>query len=142
MTASSKKKHVTSQSPAKSEQDEDVDLHSPTQSLSPDSEPEFMLAEVTREADKSSDEPAIPLNLLHRLLHHHFKDKDKTRITNDAKEVFGKYIEVFAREAIARSAHESEEKDDDDDGMDTGGGDGFLEVAHLEKMGVQLVLDF
>ena len=82
--------------------------------------------------------------LLHRLLHHHFRDKDKTRITTDAKEVLGKYVEVFVREAIARSAFESQGKGADDDGgrATVGCDDGFLEVEDLEKMGVQLVLDF
>ena len=86
---------------------------------------------------------------MHRLIHHHFKDKDKTRITTDAKEVLGKYVEVFVREAIARCAFERQDQGlDDGDGGGGGGGrrgekdDGWLEVEDLEKMAPQLVLDF
>jgi hypothetical protein len=76
------------------------------------------------------------------MLHHNFRDKDRMRITTDAKEVLGKYVEVFVREAIARSAYESQGNglDDADEGMRRA--DGFLEVEDLEKTGVQLVLDF
>jgi hypothetical protein len=112
---------------------------SPFRSPSPISEPDFILAEVKYDDNKASDEPVVPLSLLHRVLYYNFRDKDKTRITTDAKEVLGKYVEVFVREAIARSVFESQGKVAGD-GM--GRDDGFLEVEDLEKTGVQLVLDF
>ena len=109
-----------------------------TPSPSLDAEPDFVLAEVTHTATPTgASEPAIAPSLLQRILHHHFKDKDGTRITTDAKEAVGKYVETFVREAIMRSAHESQAAADDG-----GRDDGFLEVADLEKMAVQLVLDF
>ena len=140
-----KKSRLVSATP--SESDEAVGGASPSLSRSPSpiSEPDFILAEVTHnddDDDKASDEPAVPLSLLHRILHHNFRDKDKTRITTDAKEVLGKYVEVFVREAIARSAYESQGNGPDDAGDGMRRGDGFLEVEDLEKTGVQLVLDF
>jgi hypothetical protein len=124
-----------------------AEAESPSRSRfsSPFSEPEFILAEVTHDDDddgKTSDEPVLPLPLLHRILHHNFRYKDKTRLTTDAKEVLGKYVEIFVREAIARSAHESQGKGADDGGDAMRRDDGFLEVEDLEKTGIQLVLDF
>jgi len=46
------------------------------------------------------------------------------------------------REAIARSAYESQGNGPDDAGGGMRRDDGFLEVEDLEKTGVQLVLDF
>jgi hypothetical protein len=62
--------------------------------------------------DKSK---AIPAELLTRLLHEFFT-KDGTRITKDANAAVAKYVDVFVREAIARSVAERE-------------GGGFLEVS-------------
>lgn len=53
-------------------------------------------------------EPAIPRKLLARLLHEHF-EHDDTRITKEAMTVFAKYVELFAREAIARAISERRE---------------------------------
>lgn len=66
--------------------------------------------------------PAIPSQLIARLLHEHFTQTD-TRVTKDARDVLCKYVEVFAQEAIARACF----------GKDEGGGGGmegdFLEVS-------------
>jgi hypothetical protein len=51
------------------------------------------------------ERPAIPPELLTKLLHHHF-DREATRIGKDANKVVGKYMETFVREAIARAALE------------------------------------
>ncbi|KAK7208853.1 hypothetical protein V2G26_016031 [Clonostachys chloroleuca] len=80
--------------------------------------------------DKEEDEPAaektIPKELLTRLLHEFFT-KDATRISRDANAAVGKYVDVFVREAIARTAVEKQS--------------GFLEVEDLEKATPQLLLD-
>ena len=145
-STSYKQKNSRLASATPSESDEAVGgaSRSLSRSPSPISEPDFILAEVTHDGDddKASDEPAVPLSLLHRMLHHNFRDKDKTRITTDAKEVLGKYVEVFVREAIARSAYESQGNGPDGAGDGMRRDDGFLEVEDLEKTGVQLVLDF
>ena len=98
-----------------------------------------MLAEIETHPgpNNSSAEPIVSLDLIHRLLNYHFHDKEKTKITTDAREVVGKYIETFVREAIARSAFEREEADKEEKGDK-----GFLEVDDLEKMAPQLVMDF
>ena len=137
-----KMSRLTSPNPSASDSAAEAASQSLSRSPSPISEPDFILAEVTHDDDNASDEPVVPLSLLHRILHHNFRDKDKTRITTDAKEVLGKYVEVFVREAIARSAYESQGKGADDDDGNVGRDDGFLEVEDLEKTGVQLVLDF
>lgn len=145
LSTSSKKTKSRLTSPTPSVSDsaaEEEASQSPSRSPSPISEPDFILAEVTHDNGQTSDEPVVPLSLLHRILHHNFRDKDKTRITTDAKEVLGKYVEVFVREAIARSVYESQGKGTDDAGEGMGRDDGFLEVEDLEKTGVQLVLDF
>lgn len=65
---------------------------------------------------------SIPAELLTLLLHEFFA-KDGTRITKDANAAVAKYMDVFIREAIARSAAERERG-------------GFLEVStELEVVG-------
>lgn len=72
--------------------------------------------------DKEEDEPAaektIPKELLTRLLHEFFT-KDATRISRDANAAVGKYVDVFVREAIARTAVEKQS--------------GFLEASHCSR---------
>ena len=67
--------------------------------------------EEPREAEK-----AVPRELLTRILHEFFA-KDATRMSRDANAAVGKYVDVFVREAIARTAVEKK--------------GGFLEVSCL-----------
>lgn len=98
-------------------------------------------------------EPAIPAQLLGRLVHEHFQHAD-TRITAEAMGVFAKYVEVFAMEALGRANEEREEAARAGEDVDTS----FLEVRRyspgriekadrrqvedLEKLAPQLLLDF
>ncbi|KAI0186567.1 CENP-S associating centromere protein X-domain-containing protein [Xylaria flabelliformis] len=92
--------------------------------------------DVDREADTTAerieddeDEDAkrtIPPELLTRILHEFF-EKDGTRISKDANKAVAKYMDIFVREAIARTAVEK--------------GSGFLEVEDLEKVAPQLLMD-
>ncbi|KAK5128977.1 hypothetical protein LTR85_000310 [Meristemomyces frigidus] len=88
---------------------------------------------------QSSDIPQIPQNLIIRLLHEHFADKN-TKIDKHAIQVLQKYIEVFVREAIARTAllkKEAAEK------FDVSAEDaGWLELEDLEKVAPGMMLDF
>lgn len=72
--------------------------------------------ETVEIGDEEEDQPekSIPKDLLTRLLHEFFS-KDSTRISRDANAAVGKYIDVFVREAIARTAVEKQ--------------GGFLEVS-------------
>ncbi|KFH43421.1 Centromere protein X-like protein [Hapsidospora chrysogenum ATCC 11550] len=84
---------------------------------------------VEEEEEEEGDEQpekTIPRDLLTRLLHEFFA-KDATRISKDANTAVGKYVDVFVREAIARTAVEKR--------------GGFLEVDDLEKVTPQLLLD-
>jgi len=84
--------------------------------------------EEDEEEEEEQDKPqTIPPALLTRLLHEFFS-RDGTRITRDANEAVARYMDVFVREAIARSCAER-------------GGSGFLEVEDLEKVAPQLLLD-
>ncbi|OAA63035.1 CENP-S complex, centromere protein X [Cordyceps fumosorosea ARSEF 2679] len=74
----------------------------------------------------SAADKSIPKDLLTRILHDLF-EKDATRVSRDANAAVGKYVDVFVREAIARSAVEKRS--------------GFLEVEDLEKIAPQLLLD-
>lgn len=76
--------------------------------------------------EEEPPEKTIPGDLLTRLLHEFF-EKDATRISRDANAAVGKYVDVFVREAIARTAVEKR--------------GGFLEVEDLEKATPQLMLD-
>ncbi|KAK0705569.1 CENP-S associating centromere protein X-domain-containing protein [Lasiosphaeris hirsuta] len=84
--------------------------------------------EEEEEVVHSDEEPAktIQPELLKALLHEFFENEN-TRITKDANQAVAQYMDVFVREAIARSAVER-------DGP-------FLEVEDLEKISPQLLLD-
>ncbi|TKA26653.1 hypothetical protein B0A50_04761 [Salinomyces thailandicus] len=88
---------------------------------------------------QSSETPGIPQNLLIRLLHEQFKDK-KTQIDKNAIQVLQKYMEVFVREAIARTALAKQERAEKgemlvDDAK-------WLDLEDLESVAPGLVLDF
>lgn len=104
-------------------------LSQPGHSASP--EPDMILAEV--EVGQPSQSP-IPEALVQKMISHHFTTTGNTKMSRDARDLVTKYIEVFVREAIMRSAFERQEKD--------GKGGGFLEVEDLERAAVQLCLDF
>ncbi|KAI0541336.1 CENP-S associating centromere protein X-domain-containing protein [Xylaria digitata] len=84
-------------------------------------------AEGTEGDDEDSEmKMTIPPDLLTRILHEFF-EKNGTRISKDANKAVAKYMDIFVREAIARTAVEK--------------GSGFLEVEDLEKVAPQLLMD-
>jgi len=111
-------------------------------------EPDMILAEITTTSPtpnhQSQSQSPIPEALVHKLLTHHFEHPQKTKLSSDARAVVARYLEVFVREAVMRSAFEREGReggDGDGDGG-VGGVGGFLEVRDLERCAVQLCLDF
>lgn len=65
------------------------------------------------------------------MFHHHFSS-EKVRMSEEARSVAGKYVEVFVREAIARAAFERQEgvKLKEREGRRTVVGEGdFLEAS-------------
>ncbi|KAI1269885.1 CENP-S associating centromere protein X-domain-containing protein [Xylariaceae sp. FL1019] len=86
--------------------------------------------EIDDEDDDELDvQKTIPPELLTRILHEFF-EKSNTRISKDANKAVAKYMDIFVREAIARSCVEKPE----DRGV-------FLEVTDLEKVAPQLLMD-
>jgi centromere protein X len=74
------------------------------------------------EDDEDGDEEerkTIPPELVTRLLHEFFENKG-TRLSREANAAVARYMDVFAREAIARAAAER-------DG-------GFLEVSSIDEV--------
>jgi hypothetical protein len=122
-------------------------------SLSPDTEPESGDDPFASDAQPYADpieidsdsqaeqederREAIPPELLMRLLHENFKEKG-TRLSKDASNAVGRYMETFVREALARAAFARVEIEE----REAGAGGGFLEVEDLEKLAPQLLLDF
>ncbi|KAI6245279.1 hypothetical protein HI914_06792 [Erysiphe necator] len=109
--------------------------------------------EITSTSIKAQGQSVfIPRDLLSVLLHEMFKSTDDTqeqdregngrkikiakkgqiRMTKQAVDAVGKYLDTFVKEAIARAACESLER----------GGIGVLEVEDLERLAPQLILDF
>ncbi|KAH8163174.1 hypothetical protein CIB48_g5069 [Xylaria polymorpha] len=82
--------------------------------------------EVDDDDEDAEAKKTIPPELLTRILHEFF-EKDGTRISKDANKSVAKYMDIFVREAIARTAVEK--------------GSGFLEVEDLEKVAPQLLMD-
>lgn len=83
-------------------------------------------ATTTRTQVGEDESKKIPAELLVRLLHSFF-EKDGTRISRDANAAVAKYMDIFVKEAIARTDHETSGT--------------FLEVSDLEKIAPQLLLD-
>ena len=128
---------------ADSEEDNDDD--EPTEQEADDAlDADMMLAEITHDLPEDSAlEPSIPIPLLHRIMHHSFKNPEETKLSTDARACVGRYIGTFIREGIARCAFEVGEKATEgrsDSAL--GHDDGWLEVEDLERVGGQLVLDF
>ncbi|KAH8906808.1 hypothetical protein BR93DRAFT_968376 [Coniochaeta sp. PMI_546] len=100
----------------------------PTRSISEDArDPQSEQVEDDEDEEDEEQQKTIPPALLTRLLHEFFT-KEGTRVTKDANAAVARYMDVFVREAIARSVAERE-------------GGGFLEVEDLEKVAPQLLLD-
>lgn len=57
------------------------------------------------EEERAEPEKSIPNALLTRILHEFFA-KEATRMSRDANAAVGKYVDIFVREAIARTAVE------------------------------------
>ncbi|KAI1494438.1 CENP-S associating centromere protein X-domain-containing protein [Biscogniauxia mediterranea] len=131
---SSSRNKSTSQAPrntgsSKSHNDEDPfadDEPPPRKRQSQDMEIDEDGGEEEEDEDESETQKTIPPELLTRILHEFF-EKDSTRISKDANAAVAKYMDIFVREAIARTAVEKES--------------GFLEVEDLEKVAPQLLLD-
>ncbi|KAI0154276.1 CENP-S associating centromere protein X-domain-containing protein [Xylariaceae sp. FL1272] len=85
--------------------------------------------EIDDDDDEFDVQKTIPPELLTRILHEFF-EKSNTRISKDANKAVAKYMDIFVREAIARSCVEKPE----DRGV-------FLEVTDLEKVAPQLLMD-
>lgn len=60
---------------------------------------------INIEEEQAEPEKSIPKALLTRLLHEYFA-KEATRLSRDANTAVGKYVDIFVREAIARTAVE------------------------------------
>lgn len=118
------------------EQDDDLDIPSDFDELMEDVLDANSKPQPQPAALLPPSEPPIPAPLLARLLHEHFDDKD-TQIQKGAMDLFGSYMNIFVREAIARA------KSERDNSTKTGvRSEGFLQVEDLEKLAPQLVLDF
>ncbi|CAK7271368.1 hypothetical protein SEPCBS57363_004583 [Sporothrix epigloea] len=82
------------------------------------------------DGSQSQSSKSLPPALLARLLHHFFQNPNgtTTRLTQDAHVSINKYMEIFIREAVARSVAERR----------TGA---FLDVDVLQKVAGQLIMD-
>ncbi|TFK05837.1 prothymosin alpha [Platysternon megacephalum] len=67
---------------------------------------------------------------VNKILHLHFKD-DKTRVSSDALLLMAEMLNVFVREAAARSARQAQAEELD-----------RVDIEHVEKVLPQLLLDF
>lgn len=88
---------------------------------------------------QSDPTPSIPQQLLLRLLHEAFTDKN-TKIDKHAIQVLQKYMEIFVREAIARAKHAKLEAAGEGDDSELGGT--WLDLEDLEKIAPGLLCDF
>jgi len=131
--------------------DEDDEQSDPIDEFSEIEEEDSTLASAPRKARSTTSTakqkkstlddgpPPIPTKLLTRLLYEGFEDKDM-KVGKEAMALFGKYVETFVREGLARAIAERQEEGD---GLGGGGvSDGFVQVDDLEKVAAQLLLDF
>ena len=130
--------------------DEDEEHSDPLDEFSEIEEEDSALASAPRNARSTASAakqksalddgpPPIPAKLLTRLLYEGFEDKNM-KIGKEAMAMFGKYVDTFAREGLARAIAERQEQGG---GLGGGGvGDGFVQVEDLERVAAQLLLDF
>jgi hypothetical protein len=148
--------HNSDSQPSSPERDEDEDLDddgddnsnrsaSPAAtdtndvSLNADLDDAFMLlVEVIPSKKDDSEQPSIPLPLIHRIAAEGFSEPETTKMSTDARRVLGKYIDTFVREAVARCAYEAEGRDGDGEV----GRKGWVDVDDLERVAGVLCLDF
>ncbi|KAL6252641.1 hypothetical protein RBB50_000360 [Rhinocladiella similis] len=107
-------------------------------------EPDFILAEVAHDdpaPDVFGPEPAITLPLIHRIMQSHFNQPERTKISEDARILVGKYIEIFVKEGIRRCVDDKKDRE-----KSSGGGtsmdSGWMELEDLERVATQLCMDF
>ena len=112
-----------------------------------------MLAEIIQHADPrgkstskasnpSDSEFPVPLPLIHHIMQSQFAKPDKTSLSKDALGLLGKYVEAFVREGIHRCALDRAEREKAGGGTGDASDSGWLEVEDLERVAVQLCLDF
>lgn len=77
----------------------------PFESADDDNTPRRRPSGTSTSGGDATAEKSIPKDLLTRILHDLF-EKDATRVSRDANAAVGKYVDVFVREAIARTAVE------------------------------------
>jgi hypothetical protein len=92
-----------------------------------------MLVEITSSGD---DAPKIPLGLMHRIAAESWVAPETTKLGREAREVWGVYVDTFVREAVARCALAVKEGEGAEVDKE------WIDVADLERVGAQLVLDF
>ncbi|KPI42767.1 uncharacterized protein AB675_2006 [Cyphellophora attinorum] len=98
----------------------------------------MLLVEVIPSKKDESEQPSIPLPLIHRIAAEGFSEPETTKMSRDARRVLGKYIDTFVREAVARCAYEAEGRGDDGEV----GRKGWVDVDELERVAGVLCLDF
>lgn len=147
-----------SSDPGEEEQEEDETrlsnhAHGDMESQASSPEPEFILAEIIQHDDHrgkkslkstnpSDSESPIPLPLIHHIMQSQFANPDKTSLSKDALSLLGKYVEAFIREGIHRCALDRAEREKAGGGTGDASDSGWLEVEDLERVAVQLCLDF
>ncbi|KAL3424137.1 hypothetical protein PVAG01_03418 [Phlyctema vagabunda] len=146
-TAAKSKVPAKAASPAESDGDQEEEpeelddpFASPKEAIEIDSDASQEQAGEEEEEEEEEEEAhraSIPPELLTRLLHEFFQ-KDGTRVQQSANAAIGKYIDVFARESLARCVWLKADKAQSEGMLDNG----FCEVEDLEKLAPQLLLDF
>ncbi|XP_053902793.1 LOW QUALITY PROTEIN: centromere protein X [Malaclemys terrapin pileata] len=80
--------------------------------------------------EESASASGFRKETVNKILHLHFKD-DKTRVSSDALLLMAEMLNVFVREAAARSTRQAQAEDLD-----------RVDIEHVEKVLPQLLLDF
>ncbi|PSK51979.1 MHF histone-fold complex subunit 1 [Elsinoe australis] len=116
----------------------------PTTAAAPSERPRPVPA--SRMEDDDGGIEGIPPQLLTRIMHESYKDKN-TKISREANEMMRKYVDIFVREAVARAAESHKEKKNKD-GITAGGkgksvqDDVWLDIEDLESITPGMLLDF
>jgi hypothetical protein len=63
-------------------------------------------------------------------------------LSKDARTLVGTYVDTFVREGLFRCVKEKEGREKGEVGGERESDEGWLEVGDLERVSVQLVLDF
>jgi len=124
--------------------DSDDQLPPPDESAPGENEPASQDSQSSKFRSRlpSDSNHVIPSPLLTRIIYENLSDKENVKIGREGLETMGRYIDLFVKETIMRSAVAHREKRSKGSKKTKNDEEVWLDVEDLEKVVAGLILDF